>query len=166
MIMKKNIYLALVAVVLVFIMSGCLGYGKIRSQSGYGDDLTIEKLEENWRDYTVYYAGYAVNNPSGIMFDLKNDDKKLLPSDRWTKIEDQETVVEVISWIKIQNSYNFYPRLYRILGPDNQFYGYLFSAWDHLLTKVVDDKALWVYDLPEPNYNDDGGGHGIKTPSL
>ena len=164
--MKKNIYLALVAFVLMFIMSGCLGYGKIRSQSGYGDDITIAKLKENWRDYTVYYAGYAVNNPSGIMFDPKNDDKKLLPSDRWTKIEDQETLAEVISWIKIQNSYNVYPRLYRILGPEDQLYGYLFSALSQLVTKVVDDKALWVYDLPEPNYNDDGNGHGIRTPRL
>lgn len=161
---KKIIYRAFLTAVLVLIIAGCQGYGKLKPQSRYGNDITIEKLKENWRDYTVYFAGYAVNNPSGIMFDPKNDNKKLLPSDRWTKIEDHETVAEVIGWIKIQNSYDFYPRLHRILGPDDQLYGYLFTALNQLITKVADDKALWVYDLPEPNYNDDGFVHGIRIP--
>ena len=163
--MKKNIYLALVAVVPVFVMSGCSGYGKLRSQSGYRDDTTIEKLKENWQDYAVYYAGYAVNNPSGIMFDPKNDDKTLMPSERWTKLDDKESVIEVISWIKIQDSSYYYPRLYGILGPDDQFYGYLYSAWDHLLTKVADDKTLWVYDLPDPPHYEDGPDYEIKPPA-
>ena len=154
--MKKNIYLALVAVVPVFVMSGCSGYGKLRSQSGYRDDTTIENLKENWQDYAVYYAGYAVNNPSGIMFDPKNDDKTLMPSERWTKLDDKESVIEVISWIRLQDSSDYYPRLYKILGPDDQFYGYLYSAWDHLLTKVADEKRLWVYDLPDPPHYEEG----------
>ncbi len=145
----KYLHLALLAVVSVCIISGCSGYGKLRLQSRYGNDVTIEKLKENWQDYIVYYTGYATNNPSGIMFDQKNDNKTLM-NDKWIKIEDQETVAEVISWIKIQDFTIFYPRLYRILGPDNKFYGYLYTAWDHVLTKVVDDKTLWVYDLPAP----------------
>jgi len=164
MIMKKYIRLALMAFVSASIISGCSGYGKIRLQSLYGDDVTIEKLQENLPDYTVYYAGYAVNNPSGIIFDPKNDTKTLMPSERWTKLDDRESVIEVISWIKIQDSSNFYPRLYSILGPDDQFYGYLFSAWDHLLTKVVDGKTLWVYDLPEPPHYYENGPWDIRTP--
>jgi len=165
MTMKRYIRIALMAVVSASIISGCSGYGKIRLQSRYGDDVTIEKLQENLPDYTVYYAGYAVNNPSGIMFDPKNDNKTLMPSDRWTRLDDKESVIEVISWIKIQDSSYYYPRLYRILGPDDQFYGYLFSAWDHLLTKVVDGKTLWVYDLPDPPHYEDGPDGETKTPA-
>ncbi|MFH1932285.1 MAG: hypothetical protein ABIN18_11945 [Pseudomonadota bacterium] len=161
---KKYIFLALLAIVSASIISGCSGYGKIRLQSRYGDDVTIEKLQENLPDYTIYYAGYAVNNPSGIMFDPKNNDKTLQPSGRWTKLDDKESVIEVISWIKIQDSSYYYPRLYRILGPDDQFYGYLYSAWNHLLTKVVDGKTLWVYDLPDPPHYEYGPDNETKTP--
>jgi hypothetical protein len=164
---KKYIYLALLAIVPMFVMSGCSGYGKIRTQSGPGDDITIEKLIENWHDYTVYYAGYAINNPSGIMFDPKNDDKTLMPSDRWTKLDDKASVIDVISWIKAQaqGTPEHYPLVYSILGPNDQFYGYLFSGWDHLLTKVVDDHTLWVYDLPDPPYAEEGLGNEPKAPS-
>ena len=164
MTMKRYIRIALMAVVLIYIISGCSGYGKLRLQSRYGDDVTIEKLQENLPDYTVYYAGYAIDNPSGIMFDPKNNDRTLQPTERWTKLDDKESAIEVISWIKIQDSSDFYPRLYRILGPDDQFYGYLFSAWDHLMTKVVDDKTLRVYDLPDPPHYYDNGPWDIRTP--
>ena len=166
MTMKRHIRLALMAIVLIYIISGCSGYGKLRLQPRSGEDVTIKKLQENFSDYTVYYAGYAVDNPSGIMFDPKNDNKTLMPSKRWTKLDDKESAIEVISWIKIQDSSDFYPRLYRILGPDDQFYGYLYSAWDHLLTKVDDDKTLWVYDLPDPPHYEDGPDDESKTPGF
>jgi hypothetical protein len=162
--MKRYIRLALMAIVIIYIITGCSGYGKLRLQSRYGDDVTMEKLKENLPEYTVYYAGYAVNNPSGIMFDPKNDNKTLTPSERWTKLDERESVIEVISWIKIQDSSYYYPRLYRILGPDDQFYGYLYSAWNHLLTKAVDGKTLWVYDLPAPPHYEDGPDDEAKTP--
>lgn len=165
MTMKRYIRIALMAVVLMYIIPGCSGYGKLGLQSRYGDDVTIEKLQEKLPDYTVYYAGYAVNNPSGIIFDPKNDTKTLMPSERWTKLNDKESAIEVISWIKIQDSSDFYPRLYRILGPDDQFYGYLYSAWNHLLTKVIDGKTLWVYDLPDPPHYEYGPDDEIKTPA-
>lgn len=164
MTIKKSIHLALMTVVLMYIISGCSGYGKLGLQSRYSDDVTIEKLQEDLTDYTIYYAGYAVNNPSGIIFDPKNDNKVLMPSDRWTKLDDKDSIIEVISWIKTQDSSYYYPRLYRILGPDDQFYGYLYSAWDHLLTKAIDDKTLWVYDLPDPPHYEDGPDDKTKTP--
>ena len=164
MTIKKSIGLAIMTIVLMVIITGCSGYGKLRLQSRSADDVTVEKLQENFSDYTVYYAGYALDNPSGIMFDPKNDNRTLMPSERWTKIEDKESIIEVISWIKIQDSSFHYPRLYRILGPDDQFYGYLYSAWDHLLTKVMDDKTLWVYDLPDPPHYEEGPEGETKTP--
>jgi len=147
---KKVKYPALIVLVLVFLTSGCSwlkSYGKLRLQSGPGHKVTIEELRENWNDYTIYYAGQSVGLPSAIMFDPKKDSKTLL-SDKWIKVEDRETVSELISWI--QHSTQFYPRLQRILGPDDQFYGYFYSGWDHVLIKVVDERTLWVYDLPIP----------------
>jgi hypothetical protein len=38
--------------------------------------------------------------------------------------------------------------LQRILGPDDQFYGYFFSAWTHAYIEVIDEKTLWIEDIP------------------
>ncbi|NVM25603.1 MAG: hypothetical protein HWN70_06755 [Desulfobacterales bacterium] len=157
--MKKDKYPAVLALIGVFLVSGCSwykSYGKVRLQSGPGHKVTIQELQQNWHDYTIYYAGSSVQLPSAIMFDPKKDTKTLM-SDKWIKVEDQETLSELISWI--QGTTRFPPRLQRILGPDDQFYGYFYSGWHHVVLKVVDETTLWVYDLPVPPdfyYNGDG----------
>jgi len=87
------------------------------------------------------------------MFDPKNDDK-ILTGDKWIKIEDKETLSELIGWIRTYIQFD--PRLWRILGPDDQFYGYLFFAWGHVVIKVVDDRTMYMYDLESPLYIEDG----------
>lgn len=139
---------------MVSLVSGCAwlkGYGKVRLSTEYGDDMTIQKLQANWNHYNVYYAGMSTSNPAGIMFDPKNDGRELV-GDRWVRVEDKETVSDIISWIKTYT--RFHPRLHVILGPDNQLYGYVFYAWghDYVVAKPIDDKTLYVYDLESPNY--------------
>ena len=143
---KKHLYLAVIGLVSLFLMSGCSGYGKLRSHSGYEDKVTIEGLKENWNDYTIYYAELYVGKPAALMFDPK-DDGKTLTGDKWTKVEDQETLSDIISRMERAR---YGPRLYRILGPDDQFYGYLFSFRHRVVTKAVDDSTLYVYDLGPP----------------
>jgi len=142
-------------------MSGCSwlkNYGKVRVLSRHEQKVTIKGLKENWQDYTVYFAGLSVGTAAGVMFDARNDDKTLV-GDRWTKVEDQETLLELIG--VIESYTHFYPRLHRILGPDDQFYGYLFFAWCHPVIKVVDDRTLYVYDLESPVYYDEVSILGI-----
>jgi hypothetical protein len=154
--MKTNhvTYSVIILVMSVFLLSGCAwlkGYGKVRLATEYGDGMTIQKLQENWTHYYVSYAGISVSNPAGIMFDPKDDGRKLV-GDRWTRVEDGKTISEIISWIKTY--IQFYPRLHVILGPDNQLFGYIYYAWgyDYVVTKVIDDHTLYVYDLESPNY--------------
>jgi len=152
---NKNIHMVIIGLALAFLISGCAsltGYGKIRLQPRHGEKVTIQDLQQNWEDYTIYYAGLSVSNPAGIIFDPKNDDRTLV-GDKWIKVEDKETVSEIISWIKNYTEYN--PQVWRILGPDNQFYGYLFypNAYDaQAVSKVVNDTTMYVYDLESPRY--------------
>ena len=150
---KKHISLATILLVLFFLMPGCLSsFGKVRSQSGNGERMTIDDLEKNWTDYTVHYAGMSPNRSSGVMFDPKNGDKILLPgsNDRWKKIEDKKTLSEVIGWIKVQDFPDYNPILYRVLGPDDQLYGYLFCGRSDVTIEVFDDRTMFVNDLPDP----------------
>jgi hypothetical protein len=169
---KKNPYLYIIVLILLFFISGCSylnTYGKLRNVSANGNSLTIQDLEEKWNDYAVYYAGYygslSIKHPSAVMFDPRNDSKKLV-GDKWTTINNRHTLSELISSIQSQESAgSFYPRLWKILGPDDQFYGFLFTAWDHVVTKVIGENTMWVYDLPSPPYISlDGGEDRIFIP--
>ena len=147
---NKYTYAGIIVFIVAFLISGCAsftGYGKVRPQPLRGERITIEQLEENWQDYTIRYAGLNVSNPLGIMFDPKNDETTLV-GDRWIKVDDKETVSEIISWIKSYTEYN--PQVWTILGPDNRLYGYLFYLEGHVVVKVINDTTMYVYDLKDP----------------
>jgi hypothetical protein len=74
------------------------------------------------------------------------DDRKL-ESDSWVQVKDEETLSKLYRslWVDIRF---YYPKLWRILGPDDRFYGYMYTAWDHAVIKVVDERTLWVEGLP------------------
>jgi hypothetical protein len=155
--MKSRIFLypLIIAFVMIFLIYGCAqlkGYGKIKVISRHEEKVSLQELETNWQDYTIYYAGLSVDTAAGIMFDPKNDDKTLI-GDKWIKIEDKETLSALIGWI--QTYIQFDPRLWRIVGSDDQFYGYLFCACSHVVIKSVDDTTMYVYDLQSPLYIDD-----------
>ena len=87
------------------------------------------------------------------MFDPKKDGKIFI-GNKWAQIEDKETLLELIGWI--QTYIKFDPRLWKIVGPDEQFYGYLFCACNHVVIKSVDSTTMYVYDLQSPLYTEDG----------
>lgn len=136
-------------VILIFTLSmGCSGtYGKIMKQTGNENKMTLAELRENWEEYTIYYSYRGDSRPSAIMFDPKNDDKKLV-GDSWHKIEDQETLSETISII--QQRYDN-AEVEIIEGPDNHVFGYMYyPSYLYVTVKVVDERTLYVMSLPPP----------------
>ncbi len=148
---EKYVNMAVIGFVLIFLMSGCANYGKLRLQSGRAEKMTIQELQENWDDFSIYYADWrSVGWTGGIIFDPKKDGKTLV-GDKWMKVEDEETLSQVITSIEAKNSY---PRLYQILGPNDEFYGYMYLGPSrHFVTvtaKVIDSNSLWISDLQPP----------------
>jgi len=148
---KRYGYLALINLGLIFFIWGCLwlqSYGKLRLQSEYEKRVTIQELEESWEDYSVYYAGLSIERPSAVMFDTKDDKRKIVRHEWWVQVKDQEELSAILSWI--QASAQDEPKMWRILGPNDQFYGFMYTGWTHVLIKVVDDHTLWVDELSQP----------------
>lgn len=147
---KVPSFIALVALLFTALLwcsgTGCANYGKIRAV-GSGEGITIEGLMDNWEHYDVSYAGLAVDNPSAVMFDAKLGGQKLI-YDKWVPVTDHAELVVLVKWLDA--NVNFPPVLSKILSPDNNLYGFLYSSWTNLVTKVVDDKTMWVDDLPLP----------------
>ena len=159
--MKPSTYkfIAAIGLMAVFFIAGCswfMSYGKLTPAYGPSEKVTIQELQKNWRAYTVYYAalhaGVSTDHPSAVMFDPKNDDKTLTVS-RWAKVEDKKSLTDMID--TIQNVYTvggYYPRLWKLLGPGDELYGYVFTSWDHVEARVIEPGTMLVYDVPLPPY--------------
>ena len=157
--MKKNkrAALAIIGFVMLFVLAGCagkLGYGSVKLAALEGDQMTIDDLLENLKDYDVYFSGLDSRQPYGILFDKKGDDRKIT-SQFWYKLEDERAVSEMVQWMN--SFYRSGPRLFRVRGADNQFYGYAFSAWTFIVLKQVDSNPLFAYDMKKidsPRFRD------------
>lgn len=137
---------------LFFVVAGCGSYGKLRLQHGPGETMTTEQLKETWEKYHILATGVEPNVPSAIIFDRKDDGREIL-GERWWELKDGQAVAETIGWIEVQLTLGlYYPRLWKILGPDEHLYGYMFTAWDHAVMTIGDDKTMRVMDLPVPPF--------------
>jgi hypothetical protein len=140
--MKKYRYLSVLLIVLV--TSGCASwhrnYGKLRSLPKDESKKIIQNLVYKWEDFDIYYTDSGTPSSIGIMFDPKNNDTALV-GDMWKKIMDEEDLLKAINWIK-------HDRFFReILGPDGQFYGYIYYSYGHVTLKMVGDKKMYVFNL-------------------
>jgi len=158
-IIKKYIFLSVFLIALI--ISGCVSwqknYGKLKIIPKDQNEVTIQNLIDKWDDYNIYYsdqyAGFSVRSPLGIMFDPKNNDTRLV-GDRWKKVSDQNTLIEMTQWIYLTTQYE--PWLNEILGPDGRFYGYLYYSYGVVTLKMVGDKKMYIFNLEEsPNEGGD-----------
>jgi hypothetical protein len=161
--MKKNLGGAILLVGFVAMLSGCLGEGTYRVVPAVGGSVTIQTLMKNWQDYTVYYAGLEVRNPSAVLFEPKNNDR-VIKVDRWSKVESRELLTDLIDSIQRQVELAaYYPKLFEIRGPQGHLFGYIFTAWGVVSTKMIDDHTMFVFDIPVPPYLAVSGGDGAVS---
>jgi hypothetical protein len=149
--MKKSALL--VSLLSLFLMvAGCASYGKLRLQSGPGEIMTTQQLKESWQKYNILAAGVEPNVPSAILFDRKDDSREII-GERWWELKDYKMVSDTVGWIETQQPVgSYYPRLWRILGPDDHLYGYMLTAWDHAVMLIGDNNTMKVLDLPVPPF--------------
>ncbi|HDZ91224.1 MAG: hypothetical protein JRJ09_05545 [Deltaproteobacteria bacterium] len=141
----------------LFFLGGCLeNYGTIRVASGKWG-TTIKEIEENWQEYDIYYAGLSYKSPSAIMFDPKRDGRRLIGV-KWMPVTDRSVTVDIIEWL---DSYvNYPPTLWKILGPEGKFFGYIYtSAMEQVVIERIDPNTLKIENIPLPPI-DYGGGIG------
>jgi hypothetical protein len=145
----KHTYWLAALVVLTFLVSGCAtfkNYGKIRPQPKA--QMTIETLQDKWKDYLVSYSGNSDNDPGAVIFDRKDDDR-FLSGDRWTAVEDERTLSRLIGIMKTWSTPG--PKLFKILGPDDHLYGYLYSLRNTAVFKVIDAKGMYAFGIEPPH---------------
>ena len=111
-----------------------------------------QELETSWPRYIIYYIP-----EHAVLFDLKDDGNTLVVSSRWVKFE-----VDKNTWLKIlrqnvQTTDSIFDRLLQtntgfleIIGPDEQFFGYLVhKKMDLVALKVIDRNTMRIYYSPQ-----------------
>jgi hypothetical protein len=136
---KNHICFPIIGVLLILFMSGCAGFGKLKPQTS--PEATLQDLRQNWDNYNVHYFDWKHCGVS-LLFDPKDDDKDLIPADGWPPppVLGGEMLSYLIDSARLRRS----RWLYRILGPDNEFYGYLLARPECANVRVLDNKTLQV----------------------
>jgi hypothetical protein len=162
MITQKSLILMVIGTLLSLFMSGCAGYGKIAPESVSGEKMTVAALVSNWQDYNVY----AAPMDAALVFAPKGDKNTLEFANQWIKVTDKEFLVSSARNIEAQPStIMFRPTLWRIIGPNGDFYGYIFTAWDQqgVVLREVNKNTLFVYNILQPPYLEEAPGR-VRRP--
>jgi len=139
----------LVAAVLVY---GCANYGTLKPTAA--QDVTIDALTKDWMNYTVSLTGIDTGEPTGIFFDAKTGGKAIT-GDHLYRVDSQESLSKMVMWLKFNDLY--YPYVWKMVGPDGQFYGYVYTGYPHFAMKMVDEKTMLVYGMPPTLRGNDRG---------
>jgi hypothetical protein len=145
--MKTLKYVSLLLIAFVSIM-GCSGdYAKLKNQSRADSKVTQQELIENWSDYDIWFRSAV------IVFDPKDDDKKILVGSNWGTVKDQENWTGIVKSNTTSHG-NLSPMwasysmtgVREIWSPDNQFYGYIIHQQGDLVSaRVIDENTMRLF---------------------
>ena len=142
---KKQISLFFITVFILTAFVGCMDSGKYGRLRMAGPDMTIDQLLKNRQDYNVYWAGVSENNVNATLFDPKNDDSTFSLQHYWVPINDAAKLSDLVGWLNVFRVEP--PSLYRVLGPGEKTFGYLYMLSSSPVIKVVDEKTLYLGNL-------------------
>ena len=137
--MKTLKYVSLMFIAFVFIM-GCSGnYANIRNLSESESKAIQQELEDNWSDYNINY------NRVVIVFEPKNEDKKILVGNYWGTVKDQETWTRLVNGSEnLSSGYNLvWGEPIREIWVHNQFFGYVSHRQREIVSaEIVDENSV------------------------
>jgi hypothetical protein len=111
-----------------------------------------QELENNWPAYIIHYIP-----EHAVLFDPKDDENTLLVSGRWIKFTDNKKVWVEILRQNTQTTDSVFDKILgkttgfqEIIGPDEQFFGYLIhEKMDLVALKIIDRNTMRIYYAPQ-----------------
>jgi len=142
----------------VLLLIGCAGFGKLQVECLYNCEQDVQSFVDNFEDYVVYYAGQDTDLPAAILFDPRDDDREIRPG-RWKDLNDPNEARHIIDILEA--GIQFSPKLYQVLGEQQDVYGYLFTPYQHVPVKQVAPKAVQLNYLRQPRHLQYDTGAGL-----
>jgi hypothetical protein len=151
-----------ILILIVALIIGCAGnYGTFKRQSRSESKVTKQQLVNNWKDYDILLVHTTRFNPPrliGIIFDMKNDDKKITIRSDSSKVIDQAMWSEIVNentasdgeftLVRVNTRPYYSTGVSEIWGPDNQLYGYIiYQEYAVVLDTVelVDENTIRLF---------------------
>lgn len=142
-----------VVVLLGFLLLSCVTESGPRFNSLRAADQqrVQQQLENSWSQYIIYYIPQHA-----VLFDPIDDNNTLKVSGRWTRVGNQKTWIEILRQ-NTQSTDNFLSvwlgsrsGFLEIIGPDEQFFGYLVhEKMDLVAFKIIDRNTMQVFYSPQ-----------------
>ena len=145
----KTAVIAIIALIFAFSCATPKGSPRFEPVAHRDKGEALSDLRQNWRNYSISYGGGSVGLASVLIFDPKDDGRRLV-GERYVKVEDDETLDRVIS--VIQSYVAFTPTLYRIYGEAGELFGYVFTAHFRPFPGKIDDRTLGLPNWKSPAY--------------
>ena len=132
--------LAGIGILILILLIGCSGnYANIKNLSGSESKSNQQELLDNWSGYNINY------NRVVIVFDPKDDDKKILVYNAWSTVKDQETWTRLVNGSeKLSLGYNLvWGEPIREIWVNDQFYGYISHRERELVSaSIIDENTV------------------------
>jgi hypothetical protein len=151
--------LAGILILLFIFIMGCSGSYRKKLQT-IDSKVTHQELIDNWSDYNILFNTRTYFGITVIVFDPKNDVKKISVGGRnWRTVKDQKTWTEFAKENKTSDGNFKLPTgketptqtrgttgVLEIWGPDNQQYGFFIrqERLDFVFARMVDENTLRV----------------------
>ena len=136
---KRIVYVAVMALISVLFISGCLSQGRLRVQSRSNTTVAMKDIQENHDKYVIHANEWPAGEVSAIVFDPK-DDNRTIENDGWTKVTSKEQLSKLID----RSKRNIYRQFFKIYGPNEEFYGYLLGGERYVWIQTIDANTLKV----------------------
>ena len=144
---RKILVYSLLGMTLLLLTTQCVSQmsneGQVVPQLRDEKQMTIQMLEDNWQDYIIHSDGPTGGIPIAVIFDPKNDDKTIATYE-WTLITDKQALLAAVGWIQSRPAY---PKVNRIMGPNDQLFGYVYTYNENIPMNVINDKKIFVDEL-------------------
>jgi hypothetical protein len=115
---------------------GCAG--KDRGTLNIVEKPTESELQQDWKDYTVFYLrnhGTFIN--LSLLYKIK-DDRKIVLDSRWIEVSSEDTLANSIvsqsTWVN------------EIIGNNDEIFCYMvLRTGDHASVKIIDQNTVQLY---------------------
>ena len=138
--MKIKKLVGIAIIIAIFIM-GCSGNNaNIKNLPESESQAVQQELRDNWSDYDISYNNVV------IVFDPKDDDKKILVYNVWSTVKDQESMTQLVNGTnKLPNGLinTVWGEPIREIWVNNKFYGYISHQPRELINaQIVDENTV------------------------
>jgi hypothetical protein len=127
-------------VVMGLLIAGCAGGNYATLKPEDSGRVTLDTLVRDWQNYNILYGGTNPDRPIAVLFDPKSDGKNIEVEGRWWKASDEKTMLDAVGRIKMLQE--TVPRLWKVMGPNDSLFGYVYTPLIRLNIVVVNENTI------------------------